>query len=122
MRKTKIICTIGPKTSNFETLQQLAKNGMNVARLNMSHGTHSWHSDVIKRIRTINKKTGNPVAILLDTKGPEIRTGDVSRDILLRKGDTLIFTSTTKHTPTPNPTNVARRLVKKIREPRPCCS
>ena len=92
MRKTKIICTIGPKTSIFVTLQQLAKNGMNVARLNMSHGTHSWHRDVIKSIKTINKKTGNPVAILLDTKGPEIRTGDVSRDIVLRKGDTLTLT------------------------------
>jgi pyruvate kinase len=92
MRKTKIICTIGPKTSSFETLQQLALNGMNVARLNMSHGTHQWHSEVIKNIKTINKKTGNPVAILLDTKGPEIRTGDVSRDIVLHKGDILTLT------------------------------
>ena len=92
MRKTKIICTIGPKTSSFEALQQLAANGMNIARLNMSHGTHEWHGNVIKNIKTINKKTGSPVAILLDTKGPEIRTGDVQRDIVLRKGNTLTLT------------------------------
>ncbi len=92
MRKTKIICTIGPKTSSFEALQQLSAKGMNIARLNMSHGTHEWHRTVIKNIKTINKKTGSPVAILLDTKGPEIRTGDVVRDIVLHKGDTLTLT------------------------------
>lgn len=92
MRKTKIICTIGPKTSHFTTLKQLAEKGMNVARLNMSHGTHQWHKGVIKNIKTINKQTGSPVAILLDTKGPEIRTGDANKDIVLRKGDTLTLT------------------------------
>lgn len=92
MRKTKIICTIGPKTSPFTTLKQLAANGMNIARLNMSHGTYKWHKDVIKHIKTINEKTGSSVAILLDTKGPEIRTGDVARDIVLYKGDTLTLT------------------------------
>ena len=65
---------------------------MNVARLNMSHGTHDWHKDVITHIKTINKKTGNSVAILLDTKGPEIRTGDVKSDIVLRKGEMLTLT------------------------------
>lgn len=92
IRKTKIICTIGPKTSPFVILKQLVENGMNVARLNMSHGTHEWHKGVIKHIKTINEKTGSSVAILLDTKGPEVRTGDVSRDIVLRKGDTLTLT------------------------------
>ena len=92
MRKTKIICTIGPKTSPFAILKQLAENGMNIARLNMSHGIHKWHKDVIKHIKTINEKTGSSVAILLDTKGPEIRTGDVGRDIVLYKGDTLTLT------------------------------
>lgn len=92
MRKTKIICTIGPKTSPFTTLKLLAANGMNIARLNMSHGTHKWHRDVIKHIKTINEKTGSSVAILLDTKGPEVRTGDVSRDIVLNKGDTFTLT------------------------------
>ncbi len=92
IRKTKIICTIGPKTAPFPTLKQLAENGMNIARLNMSHGTHEWHKGVIKHIKTINEKTGSSVAILLDTKGPEVRTGDVSRDIDLQKGETLTLT------------------------------
>jgi len=91
-RKTKIICTIGPATYPFETLKQLAEDGMNVARLNMSHGTHQWHGDVIRHIKTINKKTGSSVAILLDTKGPEIRTGDVKRDMILEKGQILTLT------------------------------
>jgi len=92
MRKTKIICTIGPKTSPFVILKHLAENGMNIARLNMSHGTHEWHRDVIKHIKTINEKTGSSVAILLDTKGPEIRTGDVSQDMVLHKGDIVTLT------------------------------
>lgn len=92
IRKTKIVCTIGPKTAPFTTLKQLAEKGMNVARLNMSHGTHQWHKSVIKHIKTINTKTGSSVAILLDTKGPEVRTGDVSRDIVLHKGDSLTLT------------------------------
>jgi pyruvate kinase len=92
IRKTKIVCTIGPKTAPFAILKQLAENGMNVVRLNMSHGTHQWHSDVIKHIKTINEKTGASVAILLDTKGPEVRTGDVTRDIVLHKGDALTLT------------------------------
>ncbi|MBA3005941.1 MAG: pyruvate kinase [Proteobacteria bacterium] len=91
-RKTKIVCTIGPATSAFTILKQLAENGMNVARLNMSHGTHKWHSEVIKHIKTINEKTGSSVAILLDTKGPEVRTGDVKTDIVLHKGETLTLT------------------------------
>ena len=92
MRKTKIICTIGPKTAPFEVLSQLAQNGMNIARLNMSHGTYEWHRDVIKHLKTLNKKTESSLAILLDTKGPEVRTGDIKRDILLQKGDTLVLT------------------------------
>lgn len=92
MRKTKIICTIGPRTFSFETLTKLATNGMNIARLNMSHGTHEWHLEVIKHIKTINKKIGSSVAILLDTKGPEIRTGDVNREIILEKDQTFTFT------------------------------
>ncbi len=92
IRKTKIVCTIGPETSPFAILKKLVQNGMNVARLNMSHGTHQWHKGVIKHLKTINEKTGSSVAILLDTKGPEVRTGDVKRDIILHKGDTLTLT------------------------------
>ena len=92
MRNTKIVCTIGPETCPFPTLKALAENGMNVARLNMSHGTHQWHGEVIKHIKTINEKTDSSVAILLDTKGPEIRTGDVKTDLALSMGDPLTLT------------------------------
>ncbi len=92
MRNTKIICTIGPKTASFEMLKKLAENGMNVARLNMSHGSHEWHRTVIHHIKRLNKKLGGALAILLDTKGPEVRTGDVNCDLSLKKGDQLVLT------------------------------
>jgi len=74
MRKTKIICTIGPSSESFTMLEKLAKAGMNIVRLNMSHGDHESHMKVIKSVRTLNKKLENPIAILVDTQGPEIRT------------------------------------------------
>ncbi len=92
MRKTKIICTIGPRTAAYEMLLKLATEGMNVARLNMSHGSLEWHQDVIRSIKRINKKIGSTVAILLDTKGPEVRTGDVKQDLVLKKGAVLTLT------------------------------
>ncbi len=92
MRKTKIVCTIGPKTESYELLKTMAVKGMNIARLNMSHGDHEWHAQVIHYVKRLNRKNKGAVAILLDTKGPEIRTGDVSSDIKLKKGDSLIFT------------------------------
>ncbi|MTW84286.1 pyruvate kinase [Virgibacillus dakarensis] len=75
MRKTKIICTIGPASESVETLEQLIESGMNVARLNFSHGDFAEHGSRIKNIREAAEKKGQTVAILLDTKGPEIRTG-----------------------------------------------
>ena len=89
MRKTKIICTIGPATESYEMLEKLAAAGMNVARLNMSHGSHSSHAEVIKRIQTLNTKLKYPVAILLDTQGPEIRTGERDSDLNLKEGDVI---------------------------------
>ncbi|WP_431027505.1 pyruvate kinase [Lysinibacillus sp. LZ02] len=74
MRKTKIVCTIGPASESPEMLQQLIKAGMNVARLNFSHGSHEEHAIRIAAIRDAAEKVGKPVGILLDTKGPEIRT------------------------------------------------
>lgn len=73
MRRTKIICTIGPASDNEEILTELIKNGMNVARLNFSHGDHPSHKDKFKKIRKISHDLNMPVAIMLDTKGPEIR-------------------------------------------------
>ena len=89
MRKTKIICTIGPVTESYEMLEQLANAGMNVVRLNMSHGDHESHARVIKAVRTLNKKRHHPIAVLIDTQGPEIRTGDIHNELDLKQGDEI---------------------------------
>jgi pyruvate kinase len=91
-RKTKIICTIGPATSDKDMIKQLAMAGMNVARLNMSHGDHEFHRKIIKNIKSLNKDLGKfPIAILMDTQGPEIRTGDVDNELHLKVGETFSF-------------------------------
>jgi pyruvate kinase len=77
MRKTKIICTIGPASDSEEKLRELMEAGMDVARLNFSHGSHEEHGERIARIKKIRNELGKYTAILLDTKGPEIRTGDM---------------------------------------------
>ena len=74
MRKTKIVCTIGPACADEETLTGLCQAGMNVARLNFSHGTHEEHRQKIELIKRVREKLGLPIAIMLDTKGPEYRT------------------------------------------------
>lgn len=89
MRQTKIICTIGPATESIEMLEKLANAGMNVARLNMSHGDHSSHANIIQSIHKLNTKLKHPIAILLDTQGPEIRTGDMVGDLHLNEGDVI---------------------------------
>ena len=73
MRKTKVICTIGPASENEEVLTQLCKAGMNVARLNLSHGTHEEQQNKIDLIKKVRTKLNLPIAIMLDTKGPEYR-------------------------------------------------
>ncbi len=89
MRKTKIICTIGPATDSFDMLEQLYDAGMNVVRLNMSHGDHESHARIIKAIATLNKKVKRPIPILLDTQGPEIRTGHLANDLNLKEGEEI---------------------------------
>lgn len=89
MRKTKIICTIGPATSGYDSLQKLADAGMNVVRLNMSHGEHGSCAQIIKSIKTLNRKLHHPVALLIDTQGPEIRTGDINNELSLKTGDII---------------------------------
>ena len=79
-RKTKIICTIGPATQSLSMLQQMYDAGMNVVRLNMTHADHRTAARVIRAVRTLNQRVPYPVALLLDTQGPEIRTGDLSKD------------------------------------------
>lgn len=88
-RKTKIICTIGPATSSYEMLRAMVEQGMDIARLNMSHGDHASHGKVIKAIKTINQKTDYGIPVLLDTQGPEIRTGDLEGELELKTGDEI---------------------------------
>ena len=91
MRKTKIVCTIGPASENEQTLEKLINAGMNVARLNFSHGDFEEHGNRIKSIRSVAEKLGKNVAILLDTKGPEIRTNNMENGgIDLEAGQQLI--------------------------------
>ncbi|HNH08248.1 MAG TPA: pyruvate kinase, partial [Leptospiraceae bacterium] len=90
-RKTKIICTIGPATANSEMIQKLAEAGMNIARMNMSHGDHKFHGGIIQKIRNLNKKLKFPIATLLDTQGPEIRTGEVHTELDLKVGEIFSF-------------------------------
>ena len=94
MRKTKIICTIGPACSTEKTMTELCQAGMNVARLNFSHGTHEQHLEMINLIKGVREKLNMPIAIMLDTKGPEyrIRTFKDSK-ISLEDGDTFTFTT-----------------------------
>ncbi|NJL97222.1 pyruvate kinase [Candidatus Gracilibacteria bacterium] len=95
MRRTKIICTIGPKTWDKENILKLAKGGMNIARLNMSHGDHEQHARTISYIKEVNQENGFNVAIMLDSKGPEIRSGDLKEPLPLKVGDQLILTTQT---------------------------
>lgn len=94
MRKTKLICTIGPASENEETLTRMFEAGMNVARLNFSHGSHEEHQKKIDLIKKVREKMNLPVAIMLDTKGPEYRIRTF-RDgkITLKEGDPFTFTT-----------------------------
>ncbi len=92
MRKTKIICTIGPASESLEMLEKLYNAGMNVVRLNMSHGDHESHARVIRSIRTLNKRVRFPIPILMDTQGPEIRTGDIADELNLHAGAEITIT------------------------------
>jgi pyruvate kinase len=92
MRKTKIICTLGPATEKSEVLRQLIQKGSDVFRLNMSHASHDWVRNIVPRIRMLAQKADRPVALLLDTQGPAIRTGDLETNLHLKPGDILEFT------------------------------
>ncbi len=94
-KKTKIVCTMGPATEDEEVLRQLILHGMNVARFNFSHGSHQYHRSMIEKVRNLSAELGIPVAILLDTKGPEIRTGllEGGKKVAVKTGDTLVVTA-----------------------------
>jgi len=91
-RRTKIIATLGPATESEKDLTLLLQAGVDVVRLNMAHARHDWTREVIRRIRTVSARAGREVAIMMDIKGPEIRTGDLAVPIELRPGEIFDFT------------------------------
>lgn len=94
MKKTKIVCTIGPASNREDVLEKMLLAGMNVARLNFSHGDHQGHRETIRRFRKVRSKLGIPAAVLLDTKGPEIRLKDFEEgSISVKPGDSFVLTS-----------------------------
>ena len=96
MKKTKIVCTMGPNTDNREIMKELALNGMDVARFNFSHGDHAEHKHRLEILESVREELGIPIASLLDTKGPEIRTGKLKdgKKVTLKEGD--LYTLTTE--------------------------
>ena len=99
-RKTKIICSLGPTSSDDAVVRDMVLAGMNIARMNFSHGTHETHRNSIERVKRISLELNIPVALLLDTKGPEIRTGMVENDgtVTINKGDAVVVTTDDRYT------------------------
>lgn len=99
-RRTSIICTIGPKTNSVEAINKLRKAGLNVVRMNFSHGSYEYHQSVIDNAREAEKvQPGRQIAIALDTKGPEIRTGNTvgDADIPISAGTEINITTDDKY-------------------------
>lgn len=93
MLKTKIVCTLGPASSDVKMIEEMVKCGMNVARINFSHGTHEEHKKTIEKIKAVREKLCRPVAIMLDTKGPEIRLGKFKGGSAeIRAGEEFVLT------------------------------
>ncbi len=94
MLRVKIICTIGPASREIDTLTAIAEAGMNVARLNMSHGTHEYHNGTIERVRTVSERLDKPIAILADLQGPKLRVGTMQEGgVPLLEGENLVLTT-----------------------------
>ena len=95
MKRTKIVCTMGPNSDKPGMLESLVDAGMDVARFNFSHGDHAEHKERMDRLKAIRREKKIPVAILLDTKGPEIRTGKLEggQKVILKEGETLVLTT-----------------------------
>ncbi|CAN0860722.1 Pyruvate kinase, cytosolic isozyme [Linum grandiflorum] len=94
-RKTKIICTLGPQSRSVEMIETLLRAGMNVARFNFSHGTHEYHQETLDNLRAAMSNTSIPCAVMLDTKGPEIRTGFLKdgKPIELKQGNEIVIST-----------------------------
>ena len=94
LKKTKIVCTLGPSSNTPEIIEKMIKAGMNVARFNFSHGSHEEHKQRIDMVRAASQKLGIPVALLLDTKGPEIRLGKFKNgSIMMEAGKDFTLTA-----------------------------
>ena len=91
-RRTKIIFTLGPATESESMLEMMIRAGADIVRLNMAHAKHDWTRMVIRRIRAVSQRIGREVAIMMDIKGPEIRTGDLDVPIELKAGEIFDFT------------------------------
>ena len=89
MKKTKIICSVGPASDNVEIMEQLVLNGMNCARINLSHATPEECEHTIDVVREVRRRTKMPVAIMYDTKGPEFRTNEFIEEVSLKVGDRI---------------------------------
>ena len=91
MRKTKIVCTLGPASSEGDIMRQMLLAGLDVARVNFSHGDHESHGEMIDRFRRVRDDLGKAAAVMLDTKGPEIRTGNFKEGkVMLKTADSLL--------------------------------
>ena len=90
--RTKIVCTIGPSTDSYKSIEKLALEGMNVARINMSHANHGSAKKIISYVNKFNNNNDSKIAVLLDTQGPEIRTGDMELPMDLKLGDIVSLT------------------------------
>ncbi|MBI4053945.1 MAG: pyruvate kinase [Candidatus Doudnabacteria bacterium] len=92
MKKTKIICTIGPASEKPETISAMAQAGMDVVRLNLSHAHYDFHKKVIGQVRQLAKALNRPIGVMLDLQGPKIRVGELARPVLLKRGQTVVLT------------------------------
>jgi pyruvate kinase len=94
MKSTKVVCTIGPSSQNENRVRELADAGMNIARMNFSHGTHEYHDKTLKILARVRETLENPLGILLDLQGPKVRTGKLVKEtVVLKKGDTIELTT-----------------------------
>ena len=96
MKKTKIVATLGPASSTREVIKQMMEEGMNVCRLNSSHGSHEDHKKSIDIIRELNDETGLNVAILMDLQGPKIRTYEMENNGVMMENDSVVTIVTDK--------------------------
>lgn len=96
MKKTKIICTLGPASSDYKTIESMAQAGMDVVRLNFSHGDYSSHKKLILNVRKAADKLGRPIGVMLDLQGPKIRVGELRKPLQIKRGQTIMLTHNTE--------------------------